>query len=74
MSAQYRGVVGKKDERVEGPDDASVVITVPLADADRDPTVAFMQGRLKSSGDTGELFRLLRSGEVEAALQRLTAD
>ena len=74
MTAQYRVVVGKKDERVEGPDDAEVVITVPLAGADRDPTVAFMQGRLKSSGDTGLLFRLLRSGEVAAALQRLTAD
>ena len=74
MTAQYRVVVGKKDERVEGPDDAEVVITVPLAEADRDPTVAFMQGRLKSSGDTGLLFRLLRSGEVAAALQRLTVD
>ncbi len=73
MSAQYRVVVGKKDERVEGPDDAEVVITVPLADAHRDPTVAFMQGRLKSSGDTGQLFRLLRSGDVAAALHRLTA-
>ena len=32
VSVQYRIVVGKKDERVEGPDDADVVITVPLAD------------------------------------------
>ncbi|MGD9704842.1 MAG: SCP2 sterol-binding domain-containing protein [Acidimicrobiia bacterium] len=71
--AQYRVVVGKKDERVEGPDDADVVVTVPLADAERDPTVAFMQGRLKASGDTGLLFRLLRSGEVAAALKRLAA-
>ena len=27
---QYRVVVGKKDERVDGPDDADVVVTVPL--------------------------------------------
>ena len=72
-SAQYRVVVGKKDERVEGPDDAAVVVTVPLADAGADPTVSFMQGRLKAAGDTGLLFELLRSGEVAAALQRLSA-
>ena len=73
MSVQYRVVVGKKDERVEGPDDADVVVTVPLADAGSDPTVAFMQGKLKAAGNTGLLFELLRSGEVAGALQRLTA-
>ena len=73
MSVQYRVVVGKKDERVEGPDDADVVVTVPLADAGSDPTVAFMQGKLKAAGNTGLLFDLLRSGEVASALQRLAA-
>ena len=72
-TVQYRVVVGKKDERVEGPDDADVVVTVPLADAGSDPTVAFMQGKLKAAGNTGLLFELLRSGEVAGALQRLTA-
>ena len=50
-TVQYRVVVGKKDERVEGPDDADVIVTVPLADATTDPTVAFMQGKLKIAGD-----------------------
>ncbi len=72
-SVQYRVVRGKKDEVVEGPDDADVVVSVPLADAGTDPTVAFMQGRLKASGDTGVLFELLRSGEVAAALSRLAS-
>jgi hypothetical protein len=73
-SVQYRIVVGKKDERAEGPDDADLVLTVPLdvVQADGfDATVAFMQGRLKSAGPTGPLFALLRSGEAEAALTKL---
>ena len=62
---QYRVVVGKKDELVDGPDDADVVITVPLAEvvADGfDPTVAYMQGKLKATGSPGALFELLQSG------------
>jgi hypothetical protein len=73
-SVQYRLVVGRKDERVEGPDDADLVLTVPLdvvQDDGFDATVAFMQGRLKSAGPTGPLFDLLRSGEAEAALTKL---
>lgn len=73
---QYRLIVGKKDERVEGPDDADVVISVPLADVGADgfdPAVAFMQGRLKSTGSTGELFRLMRSGELAASLSALAS-
>ena len=31
-TVQYRVIVGKKDELVDGPDDADVVITVPLAE------------------------------------------
>jgi hypothetical protein len=51
-----------------------VVVTVPLAEviADGfDPTVAYMQGRLKSTGSTGALFVLLRSGAVADTLRRL---
>jgi hypothetical protein len=72
-SVQYRVVVGKKDEIVEGPDDADVVVTVPLADAALDPSVAFMRGRLKATGDTGVLFELFRSGDAAAALSRLAS-
>ena len=73
---QYRIVVGKKDERVEGPDEADVVVTVPLADVTADgfdPAVSYMQGKLKSTGSTGELFRLLRSGEAAKALSVLAS-
>ena len=69
-TVQYRVIVGKGDERIDGPDDAELVVTVPLADAadaDFDPVVAFMQGRLKSTGSTGALFTLLRDGAVAAA-------
>ena len=68
---QYRVAVSKKDERVEGPDGADVVVTVGLADALSDPTVSYMQGKLKSTGPTGPLLDVLASGEAAAALARL---
>jgi hypothetical protein len=67
-TAQYHIVIGKKDEIVVGPDDADVVVTVGRADVGLDPTVAFMQGKLKSTGSTGALFVLLKSGDVARAL------
>jgi hypothetical protein len=70
---QYRVVFGKKDEVVEGPDGADIVITVPAADAGRDPAVTYMQGVLKATGPSGALFAALRSGEVAAALSRLAS-
>jgi hypothetical protein len=75
-TVQYRVVVGKRDELIDGPDDADVVVTVPLTEvvaAGFDPTVAYMQGRLKSTGSTGALFVLLRSGEAAEALSRLAS-
>ncbi len=71
VSVQYRVVFAKKDEAVEGPGDAAVVITVAAADVALDPTVAFMRGKLKSTGPTGLLFELLKSGEMPAVLARL---
>jgi hypothetical protein len=76
MSVQYRVVIAKKDERVDGPDGADAVITVPLADSaaeDFDPTVAYMRGVLKASGNTGEILQLLKSGAAAAAISRLVA-
>jgi len=70
---QYRVVFGKKDEAVDGPDDADVVITVPAADAALDPSVAFMQGKLKAAGHTGVLFEVLRNGEAAAVISRLAS-
>ena len=73
-TVQYRVVVAKKDERVEGPDDAELVVTVPLdvvEDDGFDPAVAFMRGKLKSVGPTGPLFDLFRSGEAAQRLSEL---
>ncbi|MEY4225107.1 MAG: hypothetical protein RIS33_2041 [Actinomycetota bacterium] len=70
---QYRVARGKNDDIVEGPDDAEVVVTVSLADASLDPSVAFMLGKLKNTGPSGPLFDALSSGEVAAALARLVA-
>ncbi len=76
MSVQYRVVVAKKDERIDGPDDADIVITVAVVDAaadDFDPTVAFMRGKLKAAGHTGQILDLLKSGDATAALTPLVA-
>jgi len=77
VSVQYRLVIGKKDERVEGPDDADVVVSVPLDVArshDFDATVEYMRGKLKASGHTGRVLDLLKSGEATSALSRLAGD
>lgn len=70
---QYRVVFGKNDEAVDGPDDAEVVVTIAAADAALDPTVAFMQGRLKATGPTGVLFEALADGSAHAAISRLAS-
>ncbi|NND74783.1 MAG: hypothetical protein HKN44_07210 [Ilumatobacter sp.] len=76
MSVQYRVVVAKKDERVDGPDDADIVITVGLTDAaaeDFDPTVAFMRGKLKAAGHTGQILDLLKSDAPRETIAALVA-
>lgn len=76
MTVQYRLVVAKKDERVDGPDDADVVITVPAAVASADgfeASVEYMRGTLKATGHTGVLLDLLQSGEVDRAVSRLAS-
>jgi len=73
---QYRVVVAKKDERVEGPDGADVVFTVPLAEAasaDFDPTVAYMRGVLKASGHTGTILETLKSGAAASAIAQIVS-
>lgn len=76
MSVQYRVVVGKKDERIDGPDDADAVFTVPLVDAAADgfeSTVAYMRGVLKASGHTGIILDALKSGDADSAISKLVA-
>ena len=70
-TVQYRVAFGKKDEAVEGPDDAALVVSVDAKDALREPSEAFMTGRLKAAGNTGLLFAVLKSGEAAEVLKRL---
>jgi hypothetical protein len=69
---QYQVVFAKKDVVTEGPDDAGLTIEVAVADAGLDPTVAYMQGKLRATGDTGVLFTALASGAVAEAVTRLS--
>jgi hypothetical protein len=73
MSIQYRVGFAKNDEAVDGPDDADVVVTIAAADAALDPTVAYMQGKLKSTGSTAALFEVLRNGDATAVISRLAS-
>jgi len=65
---QFHIVLGRRDEIVRGPDGADLVFTVNRADVGLEPTVAYMQGRLKAVGNTGLLFEALRSGAVAKEL------
>jgi hypothetical protein len=73
VSIQYSVAYGKNDEAVEGPDDAEVVVTVGAADASATPEVAFMLGKLKSTGPTGPLLAAFADGSAAAALSRLAS-
>ncbi|MEP6658782.1 MAG: hypothetical protein ABJD24_02560 [Acidimicrobiales bacterium] len=73
MSVQVRLALSKREERVDGPDDADVIVTIGVADAAVEPTVAYMQGKLKATGHTGRLIEALQSGEIAAAVARLNA-
>jgi hypothetical protein len=76
VTTQYRVVIAKKDERIEGPDDADVVLSVPLVVAvedDFDATVEFMRGRLKAVGHTGSVLAELKSGEATSRLSGLAS-
>jgi hypothetical protein len=73
VSVQYRVAFGKKDEAVEGVDDADVVVTIAAADAGIEPSVAYMQGKLKATGSSARLFEVLQNGEAAAAISRLAS-
>ena len=73
MSVQYRVSFGKKDEAIEGPDDADVVVRIDVKNATLDPTTAYMAGKLKAEGHTGKLFEALWSGEAADVISRLAS-
>lgn len=70
---QYRVATSKKEEVVDGPDDADVVVTIASGDLDLGANVAYMRGKLKSTGSTGALLRALASGEIDAALSAIAS-
>ena len=70
---QYRVQFSKNDEAVSGPDDADAIVRIASKDAGSDPTLAFMQGKLKSEGSTGVLFRVLMTGEAASEINRLAS-
>ena len=72
-SIQYRVAVGKKEEIVEGPDDADVVVTIAAGDLTLGANVAYMRGKLKSTGHNGVLLRSLASGEIDDALSAIAS-
>jgi len=70
---QYRVAKGKKEEIVEGPDDADVVVSVAAADIEMGANVAYMRGKLKAVGHTGVLLRALADGEIDDALSAIAS-
>ena len=77
MSIRCVVAVARSDERAEGPEDASVVVTVPLVVASEDgfsATVEYMRGRLKAKGHTGELLNALADGTIDDMVRRLVSD
>ena len=75
-TVQYRVFVAKSNEIVDGPDDADVVITVPLdevRDPSFEPTVAYMRGRLKTTGRLGAFFDVLPFRRRGGRLSRLAS-
>jgi putative sterol carrier protein len=73
VSVQYVLSFSKKDEVIEGPDDADVVVRIDAKHADLDPTVAFMRGKLKAEGSTRALFEALWSGDAAQIISRLAS-
>jgi hypothetical protein len=70
---QYRVAKGKKEEIVDGPDDADVVLSIASGDIEMGANVAFMRGKLKATGHTGVLLRALATGEIDDALSAIAS-
>lgn len=70
---QYVVSFSKKEEAVNGPEDADVIVRISAKDVDLDPTVAFMKGKLKAEGSTRALFEALWSGDAAKAISQLAS-
>ena len=70
---QYRVAKGKKEEIVEGPDDADLVVSIAAGDIEMGANVAYMRGKLKATGHTGVLLRALASGDIDDALSAIAS-
>jgi hypothetical protein len=70
---QYRVAKGKKEEIVEGPDDAAVIVSIAAADLELGANVAYMRGKLKATGHSGVLLRALASGEIDGDLSAIAS-
>lgn len=70
---QYRVAKGKKEEIIEGPDDAVVVVAIAASDLPLGANVAYMRGKLKAAGHSGVFLRALASGEVDRALSAIAS-
>ena len=70
---QYVVSFSKKEEAIDGPDDADVVVRIAAKDVDLDPTVAFMKGKLKAEGSTRALFEALWSGHATKTISQLAS-
>ena len=76
MNVRYLVTVSRSEQHSDGPDDAEVTFTAPLAvvaEPGFDATVEFMRGRLKVSGPTSGVFAALSSGEADRTLLRLAS-
>jgi len=72
-SIQYRVAKSKKEEVVDGPDDAEVVVSIAATDLELGANVAYMRGKLKATGHTGVLLRALARGEIDRGLSAVAS-
>ena len=72
-SIQYRVAKSKKEEVVDGPDDAEVVVSIAVADLELGANVAYMRGKLKATGHAGILLRALANGEIDRGLSAIAS-
>ena len=74
MSVQYRVIVGKKDELVDGPDDADLVVTAPLDEVRADGFDADGRVHARQVEVDGIHRRAVRAAQVRRGGRRTQPD